>query len=182
MEYLQRAQDIGAVGAASLELTVQHARSFVAALPAGITNVCDIGSGAGIPGLVIALDRPELSVTLVDRRAKRTDEVLRIVTSLGWSTRVQVECADVSQLSRQSAWHGRFDAVVARGFGPPQVTLRSALPLVRTGGVIVLSEPPDNQPSRWTAPLLASVGLAAPVREGQVAVFHVEHPTGAQRS
>ena len=42
----------------------------------------DIGSGGGLPGLVIAHDRPDVHVTLIDRREKRTDLLQRQVTRL----------------------------------------------------------------------------------------------------
>ena len=66
---LVRAQAEGALGARPIVEVISHTRSFVAALPDGVLSVMDLGSGAGIPGLVVALDRPLLQVTLVDRRA-----------------------------------------------------------------------------------------------------------------
>ena len=96
----------------------------------------DLGAGGGVPGLVIAHDRPDLRLTLVDRRSKRTDFLRRVVRRLRWSTRVDVVTADVEAVIGRRG-PAAFDAAVARGFGPPDTTLRFATQLVRAGGRIV---------------------------------------------
>ena len=54
-----------------------------------------------------------------------------------------------------------MDAVVARSFGAPAVVPECGAPFLRTGGVLVVREPPDVDPAeRWPAAGLASVGLA----------------------
>ncbi len=75
------AQKIGALGSAPLSEIIEHAATFAEALPAGVTSCVDLGSGAGVPGLVIAIVRPEIQMTLIDRRAKRTDTLVRSVRS-----------------------------------------------------------------------------------------------------
>lgn len=113
----------------------------------------DLGSGGGIPGLVVAHDLPDLHVTLLDRRAKRTDFLERVVRRLGWGDRVSVICADVESFLPTDP----FDAVVARGFGPPEFTLSAAARLVRPGGPMVISEPPGAD--RWDEDLLIRLGV-----------------------
>lgn len=177
---LTRAQAHGALGARPIAEVMEHARSFVAALPADVSTVVDLGSGAGIPGLVIALDRPTVSVTLVDRRAKRTDELARAVQTLGWHPRVRVVCADTATLVDNPTWAKSFDAAVARGFGPPLDTLTTAARLVRRGGWVVVSEPPrdpstrSSPGTRWDHLELSTQGVSAPERCGAVVRFHVE--------
>lgn len=152
---LADAQRLGFLGARPVADVITHARGFVRALDdhGPIESVLDLGSGGGVPGLVIAHDRPSLQVTLLDRRAKRTDVLERVVRRLGWEDRVRVVCRDAADLEPP----GSFDAVVARGFGPPAVTLTAAARLVRAGGPIVISEPPG--PDRWDTALLDRLGL-----------------------
>jgi hypothetical protein len=91
------------------------------------------------------------------------------------SDRVRVLCADVEEVvSQPEHFHG-YDAACARGFGPPQQTLSWASALVRSGGSIVVSEPPLGSPDRWANINLGLFGVSSPERLGPVAMFHVEH-------
>ena len=172
---LREAQRIGALGAAPLTEVIAHAQAFADALPESVGSCIDLGTGAGIPGLVIALARPSMTLTLVDRRAKRTDALLRAIRVLELGNRVSVVCADMTALSRQPDVRHQFDAAVTRGFGPPASTLSVASACVRSGGVVVISEPPVNQPARWSPEVLVTAEIASWERRGPVAVFHVEH-------
>lgn len=173
-DILHRAQVEGALGARPIADVLAHARGFVAALETDVASVLDLGSGAGVPGLVIALDRPLMRVTLVDRRTTRVDALRRAVTVLGWTDRVHAVEVDAEQLSNDPSQQGRYDAVVARGFAEPMSTLRIAARLARVGGWVVISEPPPDQASRWETEWVRSLGLSAPERCGPVVRFHVE--------
>ena len=72
--------------------------------------------------MVVANDRPDLAVTLVDRRQKCADFLERSIAALGFRDRVTVRCCDTNALIAAGE---RFDAVTARGFGPPARTLQS---------------------------------------------------------
>jgi DNA-binding CsgD family transcriptional regulator len=102
-------------------------------------------------------------------------ETIQIFRVLGVSDRVRVLCADVEEvISQPEHLHG-YDAACARGFGPPQQTLAWASALVRSGGSIVVSEPPPGSPDRWANINLGLLGVSSPERLGPVAMFHVEH-------
>ena len=150
---LEDAQRLGFLGSRPIPEVIDHARGFIRALEhrGSIATVLDLGSGGGVPGLVIAHDVPGAHVTLLDRREKRTDALERFVRRLGWQHRVSVVCEDVG------TFEGVFDAVVARGFGPPEFTLSSAARLVRSGHPIVISDPPGVE--RWDDRLLERLGL-----------------------
>lgn len=147
LDALAHAQGIGLLGSRPIEEVVDHADAFVSALTSVTGTVIDLGSGGGVPGLVIADVRPDLRLELVDRRRKRTDVLERLVHRLGWSDRVVVRPVDAEDLVR--AEPSRVDAVVSRGFGPPDVTTRIAAALVRPGGLVVISDPPGEQGDRW---------------------------------
>ena len=151
---LDESQRLGFLGDRQISEVIEHARGFVTALDGVEGTVADLGSGGGVPGLVIAHDRPDLRLLLVDRRAKRTDFLDRMVRRLRWGDRVQVICADVEDLIGASR---SIDAAVARGFGPPEMTLSMASRLVRTGGRIVISEPPEGE--RWAPELTSELGV-----------------------
>jgi 16S rRNA (guanine527-N7)-methyltransferase len=116
-EALGASQRLGFLGDRPIPEVIVHARAFVGALADVEGRVIDIGSGGGVPGLVLAVDRPDLAVTLLDRRTKRTDFLLRMVRRMHIVDRVTVVAADVEEALRTGL--GGFDAVTARGFGPP---------------------------------------------------------------
>lgn len=172
---LRESQRLGFLGARPIEDVLAHARVFVRALDGGASRagstIVDLGSGGGVPGLVIAHDLADVRLTLVDRRTKRSDFLERVVRRHGWSERVRVLGVDAQVLASDEAH--TFDAVVARGFGPPAATLELAARLVEVGGRIVLSEPPSGD--RWDGSALVRLGLT---REelvdpaGRVVIFH----------
>jgi len=148
----------GAIGEASLADAVAHAEQFVAALPADVHRLVDLGSGGGLPGLVIAVRRPEIAVTLVERRGNRADLLRRAVLGLGLGEHVQVFSADVRELAA-IAPHA-FDAVTARSFAAPSITAKWAAALLRKDGLLLVSEPPQPVSDRWPAELLTKIGLS----------------------
>ncbi len=176
LEVLADAQRLGFLGARPVAEVVEHARSFVTALDAlpSSSVVLDLGSGGGVPGLVIAHDRPDLRVVLLDRRTRRTDALERFVRRLGWLDRVTVQAADAAHVTET------VDAVVARGFGPPDAALSTAARWCRPDGIVVISEPPTGD--RWVDSWLRAAGVER-VDEGSggTAVFRRREEPERQR-
>lgn len=166
-EALGRSQRLGFLGDRAIPEVIEHARSFVHALAAVSGSVIDLGAGGGVPGLVLAVDRPDLRITLLDRRTKRTDFLAQMVRRLRLADRVSVVAADVDDAIRSGLVD--FDAAVARGFGPPEFTLRSAVRCVRPDGLIVISEPPSGD--RWNGDLLDELGLQRTPSDARVVRF-----------
>lgn len=172
---LRAAQRIGALSDAPFDQIITHALWFAKAIPDTARRVVDLGAGAGVPGLIVAFERPELELVLVDRRSGRTDSLTRSVLALGLADKVKVKCSEIGDLTRDAKFYKQFDAAISRGLGPPLETLRLSCDLVKTGGVIIISEPPPTTQSRWNPEEVADLGLSAPVRLGSVALFHVKH-------
>ncbi|MDY0061565.1 MAG: 16S rRNA (guanine(527)-N(7))-methyltransferase RsmG [Myxococcota bacterium] len=123
-------------------------------VPAGPLTVVDVGSGAGLPGLVWALLRPELQLTLLEPRLKRALFLQATVAELGLSLPVRRDPSDVL-VSRQE----RFDLVVGRAVAPYADWLRLARPLARAGGW-VLATAGEQPPPGWAEPAaLQPLGL-----------------------
>jgi 16S rRNA (guanine527-N7)-methyltransferase len=95
-------------------------------------TVCDVGSGAGLPGLVMAIRRPDLAVTLVEPLLRRTVFLQEAVESLAL-TNVEVV------RGRAETLHGSrtFDVVTSRAVAAMSVLLEWSLPLVDEGGVVL---------------------------------------------
>ena len=100
-------------------------------LPDG-AEVCDIGSGAGLPGLVLAIRRLDLRVTLVEPLLRRTTFLEEAVSLLA------LEGVEVVR-ARAEELHGRraFDVVTSRAVAPLPRLLDWSMPLVRPGGELL---------------------------------------------
>jgi 16S rRNA (guanine527-N7)-methyltransferase len=102
-------------------------------MPEGST-VCDIGSGAGLPGIALAIRRPDLQVTLVEPLLRRTT-FLELATSTMGLTNVTVRRGRAEELHKE--WAGGFDVVTSRAVAPMARLAGWSLPLVADGGVFL---------------------------------------------
>lgn len=98
-------------------------------VPAG-AMVVDVGSGAGLPGIPLALARPDLHVRLVEPMQRRVDFLLEVVAELQLSA--TVERARVEELPAGSA-----EVITARAVAPLGRLLELTLPILRPGGVLL---------------------------------------------
>jgi 16S rRNA (guanine527-N7)-methyltransferase len=114
------------------ERHILNSAAVVPYLPMG-GSVADIGSGAGLPGIVIAVMRPELDVILVEPMERRTTWLSEVVAELGL-TNVQVK------RGRAEEYHEAFeaDAVTSRAVAALSKLVRMSMPLVRVGGELVI--------------------------------------------
>jgi 16S rRNA (guanine527-N7)-methyltransferase len=101
-------------------------------LPAGV-EVVDVGSGAGLPGIVLAVRRPDLRVTLLEPMQRRVAFLVETVAGLelGDTVRVLRGRAEDSAVRQQV---GPSDYVTARAVAPLDRLVEWCLPLVRPGG------------------------------------------------
>jgi hypothetical protein len=137
-------------------------------LPAGEGRVLDLGSGGGLPGLVVATERPGLELTLLEARQRASQFLREAVGSLGLNGVVVVE-ARAEEAARRPDLREAFDGVLSRSFGPPAVTAECAVGFLQPGGRLVVSEPPaDEGPSscRWPIDGLGELGFGPPVPGG----------------
>jgi 16S rRNA (guanine527-N7)-methyltransferase len=100
------------------------------AIPHG-AHVVDLGSGAGLPGIPLALARPDVSVDLVEPMSRRTAFLDEAVDALGLGA-VRVVRARADAVERD-----RYDVVTARALAPLDRLVPMALPLARRGGVLL---------------------------------------------
>jgi 16S rRNA (guanine527-N7)-methyltransferase len=114
--------------------------SVAAYLPAD-ARVADLGSGAGFPGLALALLRPDLTIASVEPRKRRCGFQRHVVRTLGLGSQV-----DVVE-SRFEDWcEGQeLDSVVARAVGEIGELARLAKPGLRRGGQLVAMRGADGQ-------------------------------------
>jgi 16S rRNA (guanine527-N7)-methyltransferase len=132
------------IGGLPMETQIAHSEGFLRALLLETLNgpVLELGAGGGLPGLVLALEAPDIQLVLLDSARRSIEFLSWAVEELQFSPRVEVVKARAEQLGRDAQYRGSFAAVVARSFGPPAVTAECASPLLRVGGRLIVSEPP----------------------------------------
>ena len=99
-------------------------------LPAN-AEVVDVGSGAGLPGIPLALARPDIRVTLLEPMARRVAFLDEVVAQLGVAN-VRVRRGRAEEVSDR-----RFDAAVARAVAPLDRLVPMVLPMLRSGGRLI---------------------------------------------
>lgn len=157
---LDESRSLGLLGRGPIAPQLEHARAFVRALPADV-RFLDLGSGGGLPGLVILTDRPDVGGVLLDATQRRCDFLRDACDRLGLTPRAEVVCARAEDAARDPGYRGSFDIVTARSFGAPAVTAECSVGFLRSGGAVLVSEPPEADAARWPAKGLSLLGLVA---------------------
>jgi 16S rRNA (guanine527-N7)-methyltransferase len=163
---LGSSQELGLIGPASLDDHVRHAFGYHAAIGTTPVAVADLGSGGGLPALVLADLWPECHFTLIDARERAIARLDVMVARLGWHDRVTPWLGPAETAGHAADLRGHFDVVTARGFGPPAMTAECGAPLLRLGGTLVVSEPPTGA-GRWPDSAIEILGLR-----------HTDRPSG----
>lgn len=137
-----------------------HISDSLAALELGILQRCatvaDLGTGAGFPGLALAVALPHCEVALIESRTRRCAFIERICSFAGVAN-ARAVCVRVEE------WHegrGRNDVALARALAPQPVVLEYAAPLLGLGGTLIdWRGRRDADEERRAAAAAAEVGL-----------------------
>ena len=109
----------------------------------GVTTLCDVGCGAGLPGIPLSIALPHARVTLIDSLRKRVDFVSEVISDLG----LNAECLHMraEDAAKPGALRDRFDAVTARAVAALPTLVEWCMPLVRPGGRMIAWKGPSLQ-------------------------------------
>ena len=149
------------------EMVTQHLLDSMSILPhlEGVGSLADIGSGAGLPGIPLAIARPDLQVTLIDSVQKKSAFQQQAKIDLGLKN-VSVYSGRIEDFKQ----HGVFDAVTARAFSDLPLLVKGGAPLLKIDGRIYAMKgvlPRDEMaalPDDWhvaSSPRLQVPGLDA---------------------
>jgi 16S rRNA (guanine527-N7)-methyltransferase len=103
-------------------------------------RVLDLGTGAGVPGVPLAICAPDVQMTLLDRSEKKVTFLRHVVARLPLPNCVPW-CESAETAARTLVPAAHFDVVVTRGVGPIREVMALAAPLVRPGGTLLLRKP-----------------------------------------
>jgi len=96
------------------------------------TRLVDVGSGGGLPGLVLKIARPDLDVTLVE--ADQAKAAFLVQASAKLAVEVEVVARRAEDAARDVRYREQFDIAVARALAPMRTLVELCLPFVRVGG------------------------------------------------
>jgi len=159
-----RSFELGFLGGMPITDQVEHALGFVAIVESELggppSNVIDLGTGGGMPGLVLASCWPDSLVVLMDANERRTTFLREAVDGWSGSGHAEVLRGRAEVLGRDDQFRERFEAVTSRSFGLPSATAECGASFLAVGGSMVISEPPDSDSEvRWPKAGLRQLGL-----------------------
>jgi len=162
---LRRSFELGFLGTMPMEDQVDHALGFVVILEDELDgappSVIDLGTGGGVPGLVLVCCWPDTRVVLMDASERRTNFLHEVLEEWPVAHRAEVVRGRAEELGRQEDLRECFSAVTSRSFGPPAATAECGSGFLEVGGLMVVSEPPDTPTGgRWPAAGLTPLGLS----------------------
>lgn len=114
--------------------------TLLAYLPPGPITLADVGTGGGVPGIPLAIARPDASVTLIEATRKKAAAIGQIVEALGLSNITLLN--ERAEAVGQSAQRETFDIAVARAVGELVWITEWCLPLVKKGGAVLAMKGP----------------------------------------
>lgn len=105
-------------------------------------RVIDVGSGAGIPGLVLKLALPGMRLTLLDSNQKKTAFMRHAVSELGLAD-VDVVTGRAEEVARDETHREQYEVALSRGVARLAELAELTLPFVMTGGTVIVPKGPD---------------------------------------
>lgn len=156
------------------EMITVHLLDSLAVVPhMQATQLLDVGSGAGLPGIPLAIACSGLEVTLLDSNSKKVRFLRQAVIHLGLGSRVSVVKA------RIEAYHPAqpFDGVISRAFADPAQYVRLAGHVCAPAGHLLamlgrLATPPPMLPPGWQ--ITRTWPLNVPMLDAQRHLLHIE--------
>jgi 16S rRNA (guanine527-N7)-methyltransferase len=159
------------------EMAIKHFADAFTCLKAGDwppgAKAVDVGTGAGFPGVPLAILRPDVRWVLADAQKKRIEFLQEAVRELALANIACVH-ARAEELGRQREMREGFDVTVARAVAQMPVLLEYCLPLVRLGGGFLAMKGPEGEGEVQAAARAASI-----LGGGEPAILSLELPQAA---
>ena len=161
---LEQARRAGHLGPVDPVAQVEHSTALARCVGCPPPRFLDLGSGAGVPGLVLAVLWPETSGVLLESSVRRSRALEQSLDRLGLGGRIVVVTDRAEARGHIKGFREAFPVVVARAFGAPAATAECGSAFVAIGGRLIVSEPPlgsgASRPNeRWPTMGLGRLGL-----------------------
>jgi 16S rRNA (guanine527-N7)-methyltransferase len=163
-----------------MQMATHHALDSLAAVSAfeGAVSVLDVGAGGGLPGIVLAIARPDMKVALIDTVHKKTAFLTQVKAELGLAN-VTVHTARVEQLQVPH----KFDVITSRAFADLSDFVNWSGHLLAEGGKFIAlkgTAPADEQerlPSDWKVSELRPIQVPGLQAERHLVFIEKNQPT-----
>ncbi|MDE3008052.1 MAG: class I SAM-dependent methyltransferase [Acidobacteriota bacterium] len=161
---LEESRARGFLGPSDLKPHVEHSHGFADVWEKRSSEppkrFLDLGSGGGLPGLVL-LERWSTKGVLLDSMERRTSFLEEALRREGAPSGGLVVTQRAEIAARQTELEGEFDLLTARSFGPPARVVECGSRFLRLGGIFIVSEPPgpEQGSGRWNTDVLTTLGL-----------------------
>ena len=163
-----------------MQMVTHHLLDSLAAVPAfaGAQRVLDVGAGGGLPGIVLAIARPDMQVALIDTVHKKTAFLTQVKAELGL-TNVTVHTMKVEQLRVTEP----FDVITSRAFADLSDFVNWSGHLLAEGGQFIAlkgtapAEEQERLPAAWKVTKLQ--GLQVPGLQAERHLVHIAKTPGA---
>lgn len=180
---LEESRARGYLGPSAIEPHIAHAVGFATCWEQIESTpplaFLDLGSGGGLPALVL-LEHWSNHGVLTDSMGKRASFLEEVLEWEGAPPGGQVIEGRVEEIARSRDLEEAFDLVTARSFGPPSVTAECGVRFLSVGGLMIVSEPPDDLvEDRWSPSGLAKLGMESLGRVRNGAAYQVLRKTKA---
>ncbi len=162
LDVLGNARDLGFLGPGPVEEHLNHALAYIDLIGSDWSGrAVDLGSGGGVPGLVLASFITGSNWVLVDSQVRRAEFLGSSIKRLSLEQRASVLNERAEAVGRNRTHRHQYDLVVTRSFASPPITAECAAPLLKQGARLIVSEPPieEKKAGRWPADGLSLLGL-----------------------
>ena len=176
LSVIEAGRSFGLIGE-STDVVIERSLAFADQLGEA-RSIVDLGSGGGVPGLILMEALPQATFVLVDSRQRRCDHLRRMIGRLQVTDRAAVECVRAEEFVTPER-RGSYDAVVARSFGQPAFLVECAAPLLRVGGTLVVAAS-EQHPTRFATEAVDTVRLRFEGRHSDVEVLRQIAPCPPQ--
>lgn len=127
--------------------------------------IIDVGTGGGLPGMPLAIARPDLRFTLLDSTGKKVKQVQEMIDAIGLDNVIAIQDRAES-LGQHHDHRQRYDVAICRAVGPMVELLEYTMPLVKIGGCVLAMKGP-----KAVQELMAAGDALAVLGNGEVEVF-----------
>ncbi len=136
-------------------------------------KVLDIGTGGGLPGLVLACENPKLHFTMLDSTKKKIDAINEIIEEMDLKN-CDTLCGRIEELGQKH--HEKFDIVTARALAPLNVLLEYAVGFLKPGGLLYAWK------ANYHEEFELSKNAQKILKMEMIAVYDYELPSGEKRT